>query len=71
MENEEKIKIKIFPAELEITKDNKEKISLKITENFTNDSKPENIYANLYAQNAPVQTILESHKSQILEALSK
>ncbi len=71
MENNEKIKINIFPAELEITKDNKEKIILKITENFSNDSKPENIYSDLCAQNAPMQQILENYKHQIIEALTK
>ena len=71
MENNEKIKINIFPAELEITKDNKEKIILKITENFSNDSKPENIYSDLCAQNAPMQQILENYKPQIIEALTK
>ena len=40
MENEEKLKINIYPSELEIQKDNKEKTILKISENFTNDSKP-------------------------------
>ena len=70
MENEEKLKINIYPSELEILKDNKKTV-LKITETFTNDSKAEKIYENLVAQNAPVQTILENNKSNIISALNK
>ena len=70
MENEEKLKIHIYPSELEIQKDN-EKIILKITENFTNDSNPEKIYENLLAQNAKVQNILENYKSQMISSLNK
>ena len=70
MENEEKLKINIYPSELEILKDNKKTV-LKITETFTNDSKAEKIYENLVAQNAPVQTILENNKSSIILALNK
>ena len=69
MENE-KLKINIYPSELEIQKDN-EKMILKISENFTNDSNPEKIYENLLAQNATVQNILENYKSQILSSLNK
>lgn len=71
MENDEKLKINIYPAELEITKDNNEKIILKINENFTNDSKPEKIFESLLAENASVQPILENHKNEILESLAK
>ena len=70
MENEEKLKIHIYPSELEIQKDN-EKIILKITENFTNESSAEKIYENLLAQNAKVQNILENYKSQMLSSLNK
>ena len=71
MENEEKLKLNIYPSELEIQKDNNEKIILKITENFTNGSKPEKIYENLVAQNAPVQNILEKNKDQLITSLNK
>ena len=71
MENEEKLKINIYPSELEILKDNNEKFVIKISENFTNDSKAENIYNNLIAQNANVQPILEKYKDKIIEALNK
>ena len=70
MENEEKLKINIYPSELEILKDNKKTV-LKIAETFTNDSKAEKIYENLVAQNAPAQTILENNKSNIILALNK
>ena len=35
MEGKEKLKINIYPPELEILEDNKEKIIIKINENFT------------------------------------
>ena len=71
MENEEKLKINIYPLKLEIQKDNNENKVLKITENFTNDSKPEKIYENVLAQNAPVQNILEKNKDQLITSLNK
>lgn len=71
MENTEKLKINIYPSELEIKKDNNETIIIKISENFTNDSKPEKIYENLLAQNAAMNSILEKYKSQIISSLNK
>ena len=71
MESEEKLKIKIFPPELEIQKENSDKIVLKIHENFTNESQPDKIFENLKAQNANAQTILEKHKNKIISSLNK
>ena len=71
MENTEKLTINIYPSELEIKKDNNETIIIKISENFTNDSKPEKIYENLLAQNAAMNSILEKYKSQIISSLNK
>jgi dynein assembly factor with WDR repeat domains 1 len=71
MESQEKLKINIYPSELEILKDNKEKITINITENFTNDSKAEAIYMNMIAQNDNLKPILEKHKDNIIIALNK
>ena len=43
MEGQEKLKINIYPPEIEMTLQNNEKIHIKINENFTNDSNAENI----------------------------
>ena len=71
MENEEKLKIKIFPPELEIEKGNNEKIVIKIHENFSNESKSDKIFENLLAQNANLQEILEKYKNEIISSLNK
>ena len=71
MENEEKLKINIFPPEIEIQKDNNEKISITITDNLTNESNPEKIFENLLAQNANNQSILEKYKDKIINSLDK
>ena len=71
MENEEKLKINIYPSELVILKDNNEKYTINISENFTNDSKAETIYTNILAQNDNLKPILEKHKDKIIIALNK
>ena len=70
-ESKEKLTIKIFPSELQISQDNEETIHIKINENFTNDSKPEKIYENLLAENASSQPILEKNKPKIISSLEK
>ena len=62
MEGKEKLRINIYPPELEIIEDKKEKVAIKINENFTNDSNSEKIYENLLAENAKHQEILQKYK---------
>ena len=49
MENDEKLKINIYPPQIEIEKNDNQKIYIKITDNLTNETKPESIYENLIA----------------------
>ena len=71
MEGKEKLRINIYPPELEIIEDNKEKVTIKINENFTNDSNSEKIYENLLAENAKHQEILQKYKEKIISSLDK
>ena len=71
MEGKEKLKINIYPPELEILEDNKEKIIIKINENFTNDSNSGKIFDNLLAENANHQIILQKYKENIISSLDK
>ena len=71
MEGKEKLRINIYPPELEIIEDNKEKVAIKINENFTNDSNSEKIYENLLAENAKHQEILQIYKEKIISSLDK
>ena len=71
MEGQEKLKINIYPPEIEISESNKETIHIKINENFTNDSNPENIYQNLLAGNANYQSILQKYKDNLISSLDK
>ena len=71
MQDQEKLKFNIYPPELEILENNKEKIIIKINENFTNDSNAEKIYENLLAENAAYQPILLKHKIKIISSLDK
>ena len=71
MESQEKLKINIYPPEIEITEQNKETIHIKINENFTNNSNSENIYQNLLAGNANYQPILQKHKENLISSLDK
>lgn len=71
MENDEKLKINIYPPQIEIQKSDSQKIYIKIADNLTNETKPESIYENLIAQNASEQPILDKYKNQIISALEK
>ena len=71
METQEKLKINIYPPELEITSEGKEKILIKINENFTNQSNSEKIYQNILAENANYQPILQKHKENLILSLDK
>ena len=71
METQEKLKINIYPPELEISQSGQEKIIIKINENFTNSSNSEKIYQNLLAENANCQPILEKYKEKLISSLDK
>jgi WD40 repeat protein len=71
MEGQEKLKINIYPPELEISGNGQENIIIQIHENFTNDSKSEKIYENLLAENASRQPILQKYKEKIISSLDK
>ena len=71
MESQEKLKINIYPPEIEISEQNKDTIHIKINENFTNNSNSENIYQNLLAGNAIYQSILQKHKENLISSLDK
>ena len=71
MEGQEKLKINIYPPELEISGIGQENIIIKIQENFTNDSKSDKIYENLLAENANHQPILQKYKEKIISSLDK
>ena len=71
MENDEELKINIYPPQIEIEKNDNQKIYIKITDNLTNETKPESIYENLIAQNASEQPILDKYKNQIISSLEK
>ena len=71
MEGKEKLKINIYPPELEISGIGQENIIIKIQENFTNDSKSDKIYENLLAENASHQPILQKYKEKIISSLDK
>ena len=71
MEGQEKLKINIYPPELEISGIGQENIIIKIHENFTNDSKSDKIYENLLAENASHQPILQKYKEKIISSLDK
>jgi WD40 repeat protein len=71
MEGQEKLKINIYPPEIEITSPNNDKTYIKITENFSNNSNSENIYQNLLAENATHQPILQKYKENLISSLDK
>ena len=70
-ESDEKLKINIYPPELEIISNNNQSIHIKINENFTSDSKPEKIYEKILAENDNIQPILSQNKNDLLASLEK
>ena len=71
MTQSEKLKINIYPPQIEILKNNGDIMIIKIEDNITNESKPENMYNNIISANGNLNDILLKYKSDIINSLTK